>query len=39
VEILTHLFVTSAPDGGECSASYPSQFIPQENSSHYPLHG
>jgi hypothetical protein len=30
VEVQLHSFLTSALDGGECSASHPGRFIPRE---------
>jgi hypothetical protein len=32
-----HAFLTSALDGGECSASRPARFTPRERAPRYPL--
>jgi hypothetical protein len=33
VDIQIHIFLTSAPDGGHCSASRPVRFTPRERAS------
>jgi hypothetical protein len=37
VDVYTHVFLTSAPVGGERSASHPGHFTPGEKAPQYPL--